>query len=95
MKLPRRLLLPLWIVLVLTAYYLVVFTNVAYVYHGGSRIGTVVVDAAVVLAAFSSWEVFRTERLVQVRAVAVAVGVPLVLVALLTLWLGVLRHVAS
>ena len=95
MTLPRRFLLPLWVVLVLAAYYLVLFTNLGNYYHRGTPAGTVLVDAAVVVAAFSSWEVFRVEVLVPLRAIAVAVGIPLVLVALLTLWLGLNRYVAA
>ena len=92
MILPRRLLLPLWVVLVLAAYYLVLFTNFGNHRHGGTLAGNVLVDAAVVVAAFSSWEVFRAERFVPLRAIAVAVGLPLLLVALLTLWLGLNRY---
>jgi hypothetical protein len=93
MTLPRRFLLPLWVVLVLSAYYLVLFTNLGNYYRGGTPAGTVLVDAAIVVGAFSSWEVFRSERFLPLRAIALAVGIPLVLVALLTLWLDLNRYV--
>jgi hypothetical protein len=91
-RLPRRLLLPLWAALTLAAYYLLLFTQWGNRYHGGSPVKALVTDAAIVFAAFSSLEVLRTEKKVPLRAVAAAVGLPLALVALLTLWFGLQRH---
>lgn len=90
--LPRKLLLPLAIALTGLAYYLVLFTDWPSYYHGGGPLHTVIADVVVVLGAFSCWELFRTERIVQVRAVAAAVGFPLTLVALAMLWYGLRRH---
>lgn len=95
MKVPRMMLLAACVVLTLSAYYLALFTNWGHAYHGGTPLGTVIVLSAVVLGAFSCWEVFRTERLTPIRATAAAVGVPLALVALLTLWYGARRYVAA
>ena len=92
MHIPRKVLLPLCVALTLSAYGLLFFTDWASAWHGGGPLRSVALDAAVVLAAFSCWEVFRSERLTPVRAVAAAVGVPLALVALQLLWLGLRRH---
>jgi len=94
-RIPRAVLLPLCVVLTALAYYLLFFTDWANVYRSGGPLRPVLVDAAVVLGAFSCWEVARTERFTPVRAVAAAVGVPLALVALLLLWYGVRRHLAA
>jgi heme/copper-type cytochrome/quinol oxidase subunit 4 len=94
MKLPRNVLFSVWIVLTVAAYYLVLFTNFGNYYHGGTPMGAALVDAVVVLGAFSCWEVFRTEQPTPLRAVAASVGVPLVLVVLLILWYGLKRHLA-
>lgn len=95
MKVPRMIFLTACLLLTLAAYYLALFTNWGNPYRGGSPLGTVIVLSAGVLGAFSCWEVFRTERLTPLRATAAAVGVPLALVALLTLWYGVRRYVAA
>ena len=94
MKIPRKLLLPLCVALVAVAYYLVLFTEAGNYYHGGTPLKAVTLDAAVVLAAFACWEVFRSEKITPVRAVAAAVGVPLALVAAFTLCYGLWRYVA-
>lgn len=93
MRLPRTLLLPLCAVLTAAAYGLVLFTDLGNAFRVGSPAAAVAFDAVVVLAAFSCWEVFRTERLTPVRAVAAAVGVPLALFVLATLLYGLRRHV--
>lgn len=94
MKLPRNVLFSVWILLTVGAYYLVLFTNYGNYYQGGTPLSAALVDAVVVLGAFSCWEVFRTERLTPLRALAASVGVPLVLVVLLFLWYGLRRYVA-
>ena len=94
MKLPRYILFSLWVVLTGAAYYLVLFTDLGNYHHGSTPARVAFVDAVVVLGAFSCWEVFRTERLTPLRALAASVGVPLVLVVLLLLWYGLRRHVA-
>lgn len=91
-RVPRRILLPLWAGLTLVAYYLLLFTQWGNRYHGGTPAKALVTDAAIVFAAFASLEVLRTEKPVPLRAVAAAVGLPLALVALLTLWYGLRRH---
>ena len=95
MQIPTKFLLPLCVALTLSAYGLLFFTDWSNVYHGGGVLRSVAFDAAVVLGAFSCWEVFRTETRTPVRALAAAVGVPLALVALLLLWYGVQRHLAA
>ena len=92
-RLPRALLLPLSAALAAAAYYLILFTDHGDAYRGGRPIGTVAFDAAVVLAAFACWEVFRTERTTPVRALAAAVGGPLALFVLATIVYGLRRHV--
>lgn len=95
MQIPTKFLLPLCVALTLSAYGLLFFTDWSNAYHGGGVLRSVAFDAAVVLGAFSCWEVFRTETRTPVRALAAAVGVPLALVALLLLWYGVQRHLAA
>jgi hypothetical protein len=87
-QLPRKTLLALWSVLTPLAYYLVLFTNWGHRYQGSGPLRALAAEAAVVLAAFACLEVLRREKLVALRAVAGALGFPLVLVALLTLWYG-------
>jgi hypothetical protein len=93
-QLPRKVLLPLCAALTVLAYYLVLFAGWAN-YHGGSPFQTVMTDGLLVVAAFSCLEVVRTERLLPIRAIAGAVGLPLVLVTLLVLWYGLRRYVAA
>lgn len=95
MRVPRPVLLCVAAVLTASAYGLILFTNVGNPLHGGTYRGTVMTDALAVLAVFSCVEVIRTDRAVPIRAVAGAVGVPLVLVVLLTVWYGVRRYVAG
>jgi hypothetical protein len=76
------------------AYYLVLFSDWGNYFHRSSPLKVVVLDSAVVLGAFACLEVFRTERFTPVRAVAAALGCPLALVALLTLWYGLKRHMS-
>jgi len=95
MRVPRKLLLAVWPALTLLAYYLILFTEWGNTYVPRSTAMAVAFDTAVVLGAFSSWEVFRTEKLTPVRAVAAAVGVPLVLFAAATLWVGLRSHLSA
>ncbi|MBE7368848.1 hypothetical protein [Ramlibacter pallidus] len=85
-RLRRPGLVLLALALVLLAYWLVLFTNWGRPYHGGTYVGVVFVGSVEVLAAAACLEVFRAEAFVPVRALAGALGVPLVLVFLLTLW---------
>ena len=62
--------------------------------RGGLTAGVAGFDAVVVLAAFACWEVFRSERVTPVRAVAAAVGAPLALFVLASLLYGLRRHLA-
>ncbi|MDB5897071.1 MAG: hypothetical protein JWP22_1440 [Ramlibacter sp.] len=93
MRIPRPALLSLSAVLTALAYYLVLFTNWGNAYHGGAYLGTVFTDAVAVLAVFACAEVMRSEKAVPLRAVAGALGAPLVLVLALMLWYGIRRHV--
>jgi hypothetical protein len=94
LRLPRALLLPLSAALTASAYYLILFTDWGNPYHGGSYRGAVATDAVAVLAAFACVEVMRTDRAVPVRALAGALGAPLVLVLALMLWYGLRRYLA-
>ena len=95
MHLPRTVLLLACAGLTALAYYLILFTNWGSYHRGSTYIGSVVTAAASVLAIFACIEVIRTEKVTPIRAIAGAVGFPLFLVVLLTLWLGVRRYVAS
>jgi len=92
MRLPRTVLLVLWVALTLLAYYLVLFTPWSAYARAGRPLPTIVTEACIVLAAFACLEVLRSEKLVPLRALAGAVGFPLVLVTLLTLWIGLRRY---
>ena len=94
-RLPRFALLLVWVGLTGLAYYLILFTNWGNVYHGARYRGVVVTDVVAVLAILSCLEVLRSERVVALRALAGAVGVPLVLVTLLLLWYGVVRYASG
>ena len=93
MRLPRPVLLPLCCGLTAAAYYLVLFTGQGSYGRGRGPWGVLAFHSVVVLAAFACWEVFRTERLTQVRALAAAVGAPLAILVLATLLDGLRRHV--
>lgn len=95
MRVPRTALLSVCAGLTALAYYLVLFTGWGNLYHGATYLGAVMTEAVAVLAAFSCLEVLRTERVLAFRALAGALGVPLLLVILLTLWYGVRRYVAG
>lgn len=95
MRIPRLPLLIGCVVLTLLAYSLFLFTNWGNPYHGGSYPGAVTTEAVLVLAAFACLEVVRTEKVTAFRALAGAVGFPLLLVIAITLWYGVRRYVAS
>src|SRR3954463_9122634 len=93
MRIPRAALLSLLAVLTASAYYLVLFKRWGNPYHGGSYLHMFMTQAVAVLAAFACVEVMRSEKVVAVRALAGALGFPLLLVVALTLWYGVRRHV--
>ena len=95
MRLPRIVLLLLWVGLTGLAYYLILFTNLGNYYLGASYRGAVLTQVVAVLAVFSCLEVLRTEKVVALRALAGAVGAPLALATLLMLWYGVRRYVTS
>lgn len=95
MRIPRLVLLCACAGLTALAYYLVLFTNWGNLYRGDSYLGAAATGAVIVLAVFACLEVMRTEKLVPLRALAGALGVPLLLVILLTLWYGVRRYVAA
>ena len=95
MHLPRIALLFVWAGLTSLAYYLILFTNWGNVYYGNSLRGVVLTDVAAVLAILSCLEVYRTEKLVALRALAGAFGVPLALATLLMLWYGVRRYASA
>jgi hypothetical protein len=94
-RIPRLILLPACAVLTVAAYSIFLLTNWGNPYHGGSYFGTVATEVLMVLAAFACLEVVRTETVVALRAVAAAVGFPLLLVLLLTLWIGLRRYFAA
>lgn len=93
MRLPRLVLLPLCAGLTAGAYHLVLFTNQLNLYRGGTYRGSVAAQAVVVLAIFACIEVMRTERRVQLRALAGAFAAPLLAVTAWLLWQGVLRSI--
>lgn len=95
MRLPRTVLLFVSASLVALAYALILFTNFGNAFYGGTYLGAVTTDAIAVLAVFSCLEVVRTERAVALRAVAGALGTPLLLALLLTLWYAVRRLIAA
>ena len=95
MRIPRAALLPLLAVLTGAAYYLVLFKNWASPYRGVGDLHMFVTQAVAVLAAFACFEVIRSEKVVALRALAGALGFPLLLVIALTLWYGVRRHVGG
>ena len=91
MQLPRKPLLIGWALLVPAAYYLMWFTPWGEFSPTATTLQTLQAEGTMVLAAAACWEVLRTEKLTALRAVAGAVGFPLALVLLFTLWYGV-RH---
>lgn len=95
MQLPRIVLLSLAALLTATAYYLLLCTTWAGTYQGSSPLKNAITHGVIVLAGACCLEVLRSDKAVPVRAVAGAVGFPLVLVALLTLWYGLRRHLAG
>src|SRR4051812_15240627 len=95
MRIPRPALLSLLVVLTGSAYYLVLFKNWANPYRGGGDLHMFVTQGVAVLAAFACFEVIRTEKAVALRALAGALGFPLLLVIALTLWYGIRRHVVG
>jgi hypothetical protein len=92
LRLPRIPLLLGWALLSVSAYGLMWFTPWGDFAPSATPAHTIVVETTMVLAGFASWEVLRTERVTALRAVAAAVGFPLVLVMLWTLWYGLRRH---
>jgi hypothetical protein len=91
----RPALLALFAVLTASAYYLILFTNWGNPYHGGKYLGAVLTEGVAVLAAFACLEVVRTEKVLAIRVLAGVLGVPLILVVLLTLWYGLRRYVVD
>jgi hypothetical protein len=94
-RVPRFILLPLFVVLAASAYYLLLLANTGNPYHGGTYRGAVVTDAIEALAVFVGVEVMRTERVFPIRAMAGAISFPLALVIAFTLASGVYRYVAA
>jgi hypothetical protein len=94
MRIPRIPLLVACAVLTVSAYAIFLLTNWGNPYHGGSYLGAIATEGLMVLAAFTCIEVVRTEKVVALRALAGAVGFPLLLVIALTLWYGVRRYLA-
>ncbi len=92
LRLPRIPLLVGWALLSVSAYGLMWFTPWGDFSPTATPVHTVFVETTMVMAGFASWEVLRTEKLTAFRAVAGAVGFPLVLVMLWTVWYGVRRH---
>jgi len=92
LRLPRIPLLVGWALLSVCAYGLMWFTPWGDFSPTATPPHTVLVETTMVLAGFASWEVLRTERIVAFRAVAGAVGFPIALVLLWTLWYGLRRH---
>ncbi|MEJ5991653.1 hypothetical protein WG902_16740 [Ramlibacter sp. PS3R-8] len=95
MRLPRPLLLSLFVVLAASAYYLVLFTGAGNPYRGGTFRGAILMDAVAVLAVFAGVEIIRTEREIAIRALAGALSFPLALVVVVTFGFGVQRYIAA
>lgn len=95
MRVPRLVLLLACAGLVACAYYLTLFTNWGHVYRGASYPRAVVVHVATVLAAFACLEVMRSERSMPIRALAGALGGPLVLVTLARLGYSLHRYFSA
>lgn len=94
MRLPRFVLLAVCAALLAVAYYLVLGTSWGNLYHAGSYRGAVLAHAVLVLAVFACAEVIRSEKQVQLRALAGAFGAPLLAVIAWLFWAG-LRHYAA
>lgn len=95
MRLPRNVLLTTCGALTLLSYYLLVFTQWGNYYHGGGPVDKVLLDAFIVLAAFSCLEVVRTERVTALRVLCSLLGLPLAFFALVSLWYGVKAYIAG
>jgi hypothetical protein len=91
-QLPRKPLLTAWALLVAAAYYQMWFTPWGEFSPTATTGQTLLAEATMVVAGLACWEVMRTERVTALRAVAGAVGFPLALVLLYTLWYGLQRH---
>ena len=63
-------------VLTLASYYLL-FTGTGNYMHGGTITELISLEVVVVLAAYLSWEIVRTERQKSVRVVSALFGLPL------------------
>ena len=94
MRLPRRLLLISWSALTALSYYLLLFTFWGNYFHGGGPLDAALLDAFIVLGAFLSLEVFRTEKGIALRVTSALVGAPLALFVVLALWFALKRYVA-
>jgi hypothetical protein len=95
MHIPRNILLSLLAVLTALAYYLILFKHWGNPYQGSSYLRALLTQAVAVLAAFACVEVIRSEKAVPLRALAGALGFPLLSVVALVLWYGIRRHVAG
>jgi hypothetical protein len=93
-RVPRHLLLSLFVVLAASAYYLIFFTNAGNPYLGTYR-EVILMDAVAVLAVFLGLEIIRTDRAVPVRALAGALSFPLAAVVLVTFGYRVYRYLAG
>jgi hypothetical protein len=91
LRVPRVLLLVVCAELTALAYYLILFTNYGNLYFGRSYGGVVLTEAIAVLAVFACAEVMRTEKLIALRALAGALGAPLLAATLLMFWIGLRR----
>lgn len=95
MRLPRAALLSSCAALTALAYYLVLFTNWGNQYHGSTYLKVVTTSAVATLAVSACLEVIRTEKVTPIRAIAGALGFPLLVVVLVTLWIGARRYLAT
>ena len=95
MRISRKVLLPACAALTANAYYLVMLTHWGSYYHSGGPVGSMVVNAFVVLAAYSCLEVLRTEKVITFRVIAALLGVPLALFVLFSLWYGLKPYVSA
>ena len=94
MQLPRQTLLAIWGTFTLAAYWLLLFTNVGNYFHGGTPIESAMLNAVMVLASFSSLEVFHSEDNSTLRVLSVFFGLPLAIGALISVWHAIRYYVA-
>jgi len=94
MRPPRPTLLAIWGAFTVAAYWLLLFTNVGNYFHGGTPIGSAMLNAVIVLASFASLEVFRTEDNSTLRFLSFFFGLPLAIVVLISVWHAVRYYLA-